>query len=39
MAVDGQTHPSLYRGTGNWSKPLATRPRMDAYYLPHGIYS
>ncbi|MFE9045931.1 VCBS repeat-containing protein [Streptomyces sp. NPDC007818] len=37
MAVRGPS-PSLYRGTGDWRKPLAARQYMGAYHLPWGIY-
>ncbi|MFI8371995.1 hypothetical protein [Streptomyces sp. NPDC085466] len=38
MAVHEQTGPTLYRGTGDWKKPLAARQHMFDYHLPWGIY-
>ncbi|MFF9146859.1 FG-GAP-like repeat-containing protein [Streptomyces sp. NPDC014861] len=37
MAVDGNG-PALYRGTGDWKKPLAARNDMLDHYLPQGTY-
>lgn len=37
MAVDG-TGPALYRGTGDWKRPLAARNDMHDYYLGSGTY-
>ncbi|MFF9147498.1 VCBS repeat-containing protein [Streptomyces sp. NPDC014861] len=37
MAVD-RNGPALYRGTGDWKKPLAARRHMLDYHLPWGIY-
>ncbi|MFI8426128.1 hypothetical protein ACIG2K_37885, partial [Streptomyces sp. NPDC085479] len=38
MAVHEQTGPTLYRGTGDWKKPLAAHQHMGAHHLPWGIY-